>query len=75
MFHVEHYALRCMMFHVEHRGTAAFQARGLGWPVQVMDGEHLEMLTQPQAVAKAIAGLVSPWYHGAHGDDTAADGR
>lgn len=51
------------------------QARGLGWPVQVMDGEHLEMLTQPQAVAKAIAGLVSPWYHGAHGDDTAADGR
>jgi hypothetical protein len=35
------------------------QARGLGWPVQVMDGEHLEMLTQPRAVAEAITVLVS----------------
>jgi hypothetical protein len=36
--------------------TAA--ARQLGWPVRVLDGEHLAMLAQPQAVGGAIAALL-----------------
>lgn len=41
--------------------TEAAAARRLGWPTEVIDGKHLEMLVHPKAVADAILALL----HGA----------
>jgi hypothetical protein len=42
-------------------GTYAHEiavARSLGWPVDVLDGTHLHMLADPEAVAVCILGLL-----------------
>lgn len=34
------------------------EARGLGWPVAVLDGSHLHMLHDPDTVVRAVLGLL-----------------
>lgn len=38
--------------------TEVETARRLGWPVQVLDGEHLEMVVHPPGVADALLALL-----------------
>jgi hypothetical protein len=42
--------------HTYDAERAAAESRG--WPVRVLKGHHLEMVTNPEAVANAILGLI-----------------